>query len=231
MAPSSLALNSHDMKPEDRSFHPSGDIHSRLQQAFSHFNELLFENALPQCLITVQSGFSSPAYLVPNSLEAGQGNAVPMIVLNSFLLHTDSDEFVLATLAHEMCHLWQRKFGTPGRGRYHNAEWAEKMRSIGLTPTHNGQFGGRSTGDQMQHLIQASGKFERAYEQLCKRGFAIGWRKYSPPPSHGHGNDKGRPLPGLRMKYTCGCFTNLWGKPGVRAICVACNTHFTPNLA
>jgi len=30
-----------------------------------------------------------------------------------------------------MVHDWQKEFGKPGRGRYHNREWAEKMKEIG----------------------------------------------------------------------------------------------------
>ncbi len=58
---------------------------------------------------------------------------------------------MLATLAHEMVHLWQHHFGKPGRGRYHNKEWAEKMKSIGLQPTTTGKDDGAETGDVMGH--------------------------------------------------------------------------------
>ena len=52
-----------------------------------------------------------------------------------------------------MVHLWQHHRGTPGRGRYHNQEWAEKMIEIGLMPTDTGKPGGRITGDHMADPI------------------------------------------------------------------------------
>ena len=33
---------------------------------------------------------------------------------------------------HEMVHAWQQQHGRPGRGGYHNREWAAKMKEIGL---------------------------------------------------------------------------------------------------
>jgi predicted SprT family Zn-dependent metalloprotease len=42
----------------------------------------------------------------------------------------------LSTLGHEMVHLEQFHFGKPGRGRYHNKEWAAWMDRIGLIPSH-----------------------------------------------------------------------------------------------
>jgi hypothetical protein len=29
-----------------------------------------------------------------------------------------------------------------------------------------------------------------------------------------------------RTKYVCGCKINIWGKPGLRIRCEACNTRF-----
>ena len=39
---------------------------------------------------------------------------------------------LMQTFAHEMCHQWQFHFGNPSRRAYHNKEFAEKMKSIGL---------------------------------------------------------------------------------------------------
>jgi hypothetical protein len=50
---------------------------------------------------------------------------------------------VLSTLVHEQAHLWQHHFGKPGRGRYHNREWAAKMVEIGLIPSATGEPGGK----------------------------------------------------------------------------------------
>lgn len=33
---------------------PTREVYAELQEAFSHFNRALFDNALPACLITLQ---------------------------------------------------------------------------------------------------------------------------------------------------------------------------------
>lgn len=70
-----------------------------------------------------------------------------------------------------MCHLWQHHFGKPGRSRYHNKEWADKMRSIGLVPSNTGEEGGKDTGDQMTHFIDDKGLFAMVFEDLKIQGF------------------------------------------------------------
>jgi len=37
-----------------------------------------------------------------------------------------------------MVHQWQQHHGKPGRRGYHNKQWAAKMNSVGLVPTHTG---------------------------------------------------------------------------------------------
>lgn len=51
----------------------------------------------------------------------------------------------LQALTYEMVHLYQHHFGDPGRGRYLNKEWGNKMESIGLMPSSTGRPGGRRT--------------------------------------------------------------------------------------
>ena len=75
-------------------------------------------------------------------------------------------EHVLSTLAHEMVHLWQHHCGKPGRGRYHNRQWAQRMKAIGLHPSSTGKEGGQETGDSVGHYIVPGGPFEVAAHEL-----------------------------------------------------------------
>ena len=40
---------------------------------------------------------------------------------------------ILGTLVHEMCHQWQHELGNPSRSGYHNKEWGNKMKEVGLS--------------------------------------------------------------------------------------------------
>src|SRR5450756_2278696 len=57
------------------------------------------------------------------------------IALNPAHFATRKPDEVLATLAHEMVHLWQHHFGKQPRKGYHDKQWAAKMFDIGLIPT------------------------------------------------------------------------------------------------
>ena len=75
-----------------------------------------------------------------------------------------------------MVHLWQHIFGKPSRGRYHNVQWAKKMKEIGLYPSDTGEAGGKETGDKVSHYIINDGRFDVAATHfLEQRGNTILW--------------------------------------------------------
>ncbi len=125
---------------------------------------------MPNCLITLQRSKKSYGYFCGDRFGRADGTLTDEIALNPTHFRDRPQEEVLATLAHEMVHLWQHHFGKPGRGRYHNKEWAEKMRSIGLQPTSTGKDDGAETGDVMGHMIVADGPFDRAVRKLLAKG-------------------------------------------------------------
>ena len=118
---------------------------------------------------------------------------------------------VLSTLAHEMAHLWQHHHGKPGRGRYHNREWAERMKAIGLQPSSTGKEGGQETGDSVSHYIVPGGPFDVAAHELLTTRLrdhldreaagsrrAAGRRSAKDPI-----RSRTKPKSGKRVKYTC----------------------------
>jgi hypothetical protein len=88
----------------------------------------------------------------------------------------------LQTLAHEMCHLWQHHFGQPGRGRYHNSEWAAKMESVGLMPSSTSKPGGQRTGDHVGDYAIEGGSFLAACASLLTEQFTLSWYDRFPAP-------------------------------------------------
>ena len=81
----------------------------------------------------------------------------------------------LSTLVHEMVHQWQRHYGKPSRGGYHNREWAEKMKEVGLMPSTTGLPGGAETGPRVTHYILFDGRFQRVCEQLMAESPMLTW--------------------------------------------------------
>ena len=168
-----------------QSIKPTRETYDPLQQAYENLNRSLFEGELPNCLITLQRSKKSYGYFCGDRFGRADGTLTDEIALNPSHFRDRPQEEVLATLAHEMVHLWQHHFGKPGRGRYHNKEWAEKMRSIGLQPTSTGKDDGAETGDVMGHIDRGGWTLRPGSAEDCWRK---GWS------SHGSSSRKSVPL-------------------------------------
>ncbi len=85
----------------------------------------------------------------------------------------------MQTLVHEMVHVWQHLFGNAGSGRYHNREFAAKMKEVGLYPSSTGEPGGKETGAHMLDYITPGGAFQVAYQSLQQAGWRLRWQSGS----------------------------------------------------
>lgn len=169
-------------------------MYGAIQAAYDHFNECLFDNKLPGCVFTlVRTGrqmacvhfdrwmtptdeLSSPA----ENITTPTFELADEICLNpEYFLNMPISGFC-QTLVHEMVHIWQHHFGRPRRN-YHNKQWSEKMKKIGLYPSLTGKPGGDTEGHRVGDYIVLEGQFYQACEQLLINGFYIPWvlRYYS----------------------------------------------------
>lgn len=204
---------------------PTRQTYGELQKAYDFYNRRLFKGELPPCLITLQRKARAYGYFSPDRWNDSEDEeqTIDEIALNPQHFADRTDEDVLSTLVHEMVHLWQHHFGEPGRGRYHNKQWALEMDRVGLTPSTTGQPGGARTGDRVSHYIVAAGRFDKATEKLIADGFRISWndRFFGVAPK--------KPSARQRLKYTCpGCEANAWAKPDLSFRCNDCKKDFEP---
>ena len=212
-------------KQSNRDLRPTQETYEAFQEAYEHFNWELFGGELPNCLIVLQRKNRALGYFSPERFNRKDGEQTDEIALNPQYFEARSDIQTLSTLVHEMVHLWQAHYGKPGRGRYHNREWADKMKALGLQPTDTGEIGGRETGDSMTHYIITNGKFEKVATDYLDRGFAIPWREVKreqPPkePSTVNGPEPPDDKNGKRVKYSCPkCKLNAWAKHGASLMC------------
>lgn len=213
--------------PPEPDIKPTKETYERFQHAYDVLNRELFDGTLPNCLITLQRRKSTYGYFCGDRFAREDGKPADEIALNPAYFRNRPVAEILATLAHEMVHLWQHHFGKPGRGRYHNKQWAARMREVGLVPTDTGAEGGNDTGDRVSHFILAEGVFDRAARKLLARGFVITWTE--PPAVHtsdaGESDEQGgqngrQKKSGKRVRYTCGrCELNAWAKHDARLMC------------
>lgn len=161
---------------------PTNETYAELQHAYEFFNARLFQNRLPNCLITLQREKRTYGYFSSGRFVGRKtGERTDEIALNPSYFGIRTIEESLSTLVHEMTHLDQQHNGNPGRGRYHNKEWARSMIAIGLHPSDTGKEGGKMTGDCMSHYIVAGGLFETACCELMTAKFTLSWVDRFPP--------------------------------------------------
>jgi predicted SprT family Zn-dependent metalloprotease len=164
-----------------RAQQPTIEAYGELVQAFDFFNAELFDKRLSQCLLTFQREKHSCGYFSENRFANLDGTKVHEIAMNPSYFAIVPISQVMQTLVHEMTHLWQKQYGTPSRGRYHNTEWGNKMESIGLMPSATGMPGGARTGDNMADYIIDGGRFFKACEQLLSQDYRLSWYDRFPP--------------------------------------------------
>lgn len=241
---------------------PTTSTYDNLLLAYRFMNEHLFNGILPTCLITLQRDKNTFGFFCGNRFTNAKKEKTfsDEIALNPqyFRFSGRDDKKVVSTLVHEMCHLWQHHFGKPGRSRYHNKEWADKMKSIGLIPSNTGEEGGMETGDQMTHYIESNGLFAKAFEDLCIQGFSLEWVEFpqliqeaivsgkvdpievsKPIETIDTATISGNLISKLstkkidtsKIKYTCPeCGLNAWAKINSSLICGKCEENMISQL-
>lgn len=145
---------------------PTPETYDELQRAYDFFNEKLFSNELPPCLITLQREKRTYGYCsFKRFVGRESGYRVDEIAMNPVYFSIRTIKATLSTLVHEMVHQWQFHFGEPGRRGYHNKQWAARMERVGLMPSDTGEPGGRKVGQSMTHYIRQK---KREMEVWCQ---------------------------------------------------------------
>lgn len=235
-----VQTNSSDSRRDDSPTGLTATEYRTLQEAYDYFNVALFDGSLPQVLITLQRHHRALGYFSARRFQSRSHvrRHVHEVALNPDGFTGNTDEDILSTLAHEMVHVWQLENGHPGRGRYHNREWALKMCCIGLMPSATGRPGGAVTGESMSHYILDVGGFSTACKaflsksRLAWESAAVEVNGTSGDDSRGGGesrlgddiNDPSTGTRQTRTKFTCpNCGLNVWAKPDALVDCHTCS--------
>lgn len=195
---------------------PTTEQYLNLQAAYNYFNKHLFADGLADCVITLRNhGKRTLGLFHAEQWTDADGKAKchEIALAPAFLDRPLEDVF--STLVHEMCHLWQQDHGKPGRNGYHNKEWGDKMKDVGLYPSNTGKEGGKETGQQMTHYTVDGGPFAVAFEKMPD-AIRLPWIGVKP-------GEKEKKSP-VKIKYQCpDCETCAWGKPNMNLVCGECD--------
>lgn len=187
--------------------------YTALQNAYDYYNQALFDNVLPDCLITLQRKRNTHGYFWSAIFSSRDTHTqLDELALNPESM-TRSDSEILSTLVHEMCHVWQAHFGKPSRNGYHNKQWAEKMLAVGLMP--QSVPGNKQTGQRCTHSIIPDALFDKCTIDLLAINFTLRYASGIKNPLANKAKNK--------IKYTClNCNQNAWAKPDANLICGDC---------
>jgi len=151
----------------------------KFDTAYDFYNKNLFNSILPGAFITLQTISRCFGYFSKERFKAiGDESTMDEIALNPDYFFYGETE-IMQTLVHEMVHQWQRHFGKPSRSGYHNKEWANMMKTIGLMPSSTGEEGGLQTGQKIADYIIKGGLFESHTRDLLSCGKIIQWEYFS----------------------------------------------------
>lgn len=216
---------------------PTLSTATAFQRAFDHFNKALFGGTLPQCVVSLRTFGKARGYFAAHQFaNLGEMTTVHEIALDPRQFVDRTEEQILSTLVHEMCHLWQHEHGKVGTDYWHNTEWGSKMKEVGLHPSATGEPGGKETGRRVTHYIVEGGPFQAEAAKLIASGRAqvaklvdvegfamVPVSAPAPlvPVLAGSGSAKPvNPRAGKRVKYICpGCTNAAWGRPGLLLAC------------
>lgn len=199
--------------------HPTERVADALVSAYTHFNASIFNSTLPDCLIHLHRKSKCYGYFAGDRFgEVGGGKKIDEIALNPTHFKDRSVAESLSTLVHEMVHLWQHHHGKISKPGYHNKEWAEYMRDIGLHPSSTGAVGGKETGQKVSHYIIEGGVFDTSCAELLATGYVLPYIEL-----WSENKKVAAKKAASKTKYTCsGCGLNAWAKAGVTIACGEC---------
>jgi predicted SprT family Zn-dependent metalloprotease len=187
--------------------------------AYKFFNEKLFNSLLPECLITFQKGKISNLGYFHYNIFSSRNNAddkISELALNPNRFPDRSDEDILGTLVHEMCHMWQATVEEDPPAKYHNKVWANKMELLGLIPSATGEEGGKKTGIQMHHYIDPNGKFLQYTKEFLENN-KLQWNGKKDVKLVKKKRKK------TKFKFICpGCEQTIWAKEDAEILCGRC---------
>jgi len=131
-------------------------------------------------------------------------------------------KWILSVLVHEATHLWQHHYSRvkkeKRRTTYHDQEWADKMKSIGLQPSNTGSPGGNETGYSMSHYIVQGGLFSTTCDAFLASNDVPLYLELAGRASTRKDSGKN--------KFSCPvCNGNAWAAKSMMLICKKCNSE------
>jgi len=200
-----------------------------LTNAFEYLNEELFDNELPMVKLSLtRNPRVKKGHFAENAWVDEAGVEWHEIAINAqWYAEVQDWRLAMTTMVHEMGHLEQCARGNAGRESYHNRQYVDRMRAMGVDSLD--MEGNRvSSGDRVSSSLIVGGKLEGVLLVMPEEYIFPYLPKLMPDDPPQEPRTAG-PAPepkkrGVKTKYTCAkCGLNMWGKPESRIACLDCN--------
>lgn len=197
--------------------------YAMLQAAYDFFNAKFFDSRLPKVFFTIDwHNKKSNGYFCPHKLvskEDAEAKA-SVIALNPDHLARDVYE-VLATLVHEMCHVWEFEefIKDPYKlTSYHSKRFEKRLSECALKAVINNK-----SRSSCSTVIPDDGIFKGIADEYLKTKEFLSIASTDAIKTETKKKAKAK----NKTKYVCTeCETNIWGKAGLNLHCNECDMDF-----
>ena len=222
------------------------EVYSKFQKAIDSIEKVFFlrkdRKKFPRFVFAINNKCKSAvAFVSPNALfDKTDGKKVQYLGVNPRYLDMGT-AYVLQTLCHELCHVYEHAYIHIPRGGYHDKQWHELMISCGLEPVYQNS----SKTSVSDRIIEGGefGSFVKAFEEENPNFFNVvaftqsvvsGWKENNPDSEADeegamadNADKPGKTYNRNKIKYICpSCNSKVWGKAGLHITCTDCGEDF-----
>lgn len=229
----------------------SEELYKKIQKVIDELDNTFFSGKgkqnIPELVFAINNQVRScvTAFVAPDSLYDKVNNKkLQYLGINPKHLNRDISE-ILATICHELCHIYENAYIHIPRGGYHDKQWAELMTECGLTPvflnksktavstriTEGGEFETfvknfrEENGEDYFNIVEYSQEIEH------KTKVALGIEDDDSEDDTPKADNADKPIKKYnrnKVKYECeSCGAKVWGKAGLWIRCKSCSYDFT----
>ena len=223
------------------------ELYSKFEKCVTLIGDRFFtgkgKHALPKIVMALNNRVSScvVAFVQADALYDTQlKEKVQYLGINPYYLDRPLPQ-VLATLCHELCHVYENAFIHIARNGYHDKHWAQLMKDCGLEPKYLNE-----SKTAVTHTIIEGGEFDRfvsdfisenggSYFTVCsyskmlevKTKDELGLTEHEGELRPDNADKAVKKYNRNKVKYVCpSCDAKVWGKPSLRITCTDCNCEF-----
>lgn len=229
----------------------SEELYSKIQKVIDILDSTFFSGrgkySIPELVFAINNKCKEcvTAFVTPDALyDKSKDKKLQYLAINPKHLNREIGS-ILATICHELCHIYENAYIHIPRGGYHDKEWASLMSDCGLTPdflnksktavsttiTEGGIF-----SDFVNKFIEENGadyfnivEYTRETEHRVKVSLGLedsdGTEDETP-----RADNADKPIKRYnrnKIKYVCeGCEAKVWGKSGLNIECSDCGLSF-----